>query len=83
MYQYCVIFVPVAVWRFGQGQTHTAGYLLTKRLSLCRGVCGVLRFAVELPTGQDRESGVGAFYDEEGCALEQQSRSVVGCNLGG
>ncbi|CAN0311324.1 unnamed protein product, partial [Pylaiella littoralis] len=35
---------------------------------------------VELTTLQDRENGVGAFYDEEDCG---QNASVVGCFFGG
>ncbi|CAM9258334.1 unnamed protein product, partial [Hapterophycus canaliculatus] len=38
---------------------------------------------VDLVTVQDKESGVGAFYDEEGCGPEASNTSVVGCAFGG
>lgn len=43
----------------------------------------MLLHAVELTTEQDRENGVGAFYDEEGCGPQAESTSVVGCSFGG
>ena len=39
--------------------------------------------SVELATPQDRQSGVGVFYDEEGCGPEAESTSVVGCAFQG
>lgn len=37
----------------------------------------------ELASPLDRESGVGVFYDEEGCGPEANSTSVVGCAFQG
>lgn len=43
---------------------------------------GMIRI-VEMVTAQDVISGVGAFYDEEGCQWQQRGGSVVGCALRG
>lgn len=45
------------------------------------GECILL--TVEMVTTQDVISGVGAFYDEEGCQWQERGGSVVGCTLRG